>query len=496
MTEVATTAGRVRGRVEDGVAVFRGIPFAAPPAGAHAFKPPQPVPAWDGVRDAGAFGPGCRQPVLDANDGVHGYFNPLVFGDDCLTLNVWTPDPGTAGLPVMVWIHGGGYVAGGGGAPAHAGDTWTRDGVVYVSINYRLHVDGFVYLGGDTVNLGLQDQVAALRWVQENIAAFGGDPANVTVFGQSAGGVSVTHLLSMPMAQGLFRRAIAQSGSSASGAAPELATRIAARLGELVGAPPTRDGFASTSSETMLAAVAALGFEYLSPAFWGAESFIISPYRVVIDGEVLPDHPVPAIAAGSANGVDVMAGTTRDEMTFATQPLGMLDSVTDEWVATALDTFGLDYDGLETYRKASRPGAALPELLQAAWTDWAFRIPTLRVLEAHISQPGATYAYEFAWPSAAFPELGATHALELPFVNDRLATHIALTGAVGNHLGAVPPQALADVMHRAWVAFATSGDPGWPQYDAARRTTMRFDEISGPVDDLAGIERELWDGIR
>ena len=494
--EVAIETGRLRGEVADGSAVFRGVPFAAAPVGANRFRPPQPVAPWTGARDATTFGPGCRQPSLDADARIHQYFNPVVQGDDCLTLNVWTPDPGAGGLPVMVWIHGGGYLAGGGAAPAHQGDTWAADGVVFVSINYRLHVDGFVYLGGETANLGLQDQVAALRWVQQNIASFGGDPHNVTVFGQSAGGVSVMHLLSMPSAQGLFRRAIAQSGSSASGASPALATRIADRLGALLGVPTTAQGFAALSDEAMLAGVAALAFEYLSPAFWGGESFMISPYRVVIDGDVLPDHVVPAMTAGMAGDVDLMAGTTRDETSFAMQPLGMLGSVTDAWAATALEVFGLDHDALDAYRKGTRPNAELPELIQAAWTDWAFRIPTLRVLEAHAPYAGKTFAYEFTWPSGAFPELGATHALELPFVNNRLASYAAGVGPANDQLGDDPPQALADAMHRAWLDFATTGDPGWPAYDNATRTTMRFDTDSAPVDDLAGVERELWVDIR
>jgi carboxylesterase type B len=223
---------------------------------------------------------------------------------------------------------------------------------------------------------------------------------------------------------------------------------------------------------------------------------MISPYRVVIDGDVLPDHPVPAIAGGMSSAVDVMAGTTRDEMTFIMQPFGLLENLADSWLETAFATFGIDEAALAAYRKGSRPDAELPELVQAAWTDWAFRIPTLRMLEAHVPHAGATYAYEFTWPSRAIPALGATHALELPFVANRLAGYAEALGPDFDQVGDDPPQALADTMHRAWVGFATTGDPGWPQYDTERRTTMRFDAVSAPVDDLAGVERELWDGIR
>jgi para-nitrobenzyl esterase len=424
--------------------------------------------------------------------------NPTTFGDDCLNLNVWTPDPATSGLPVMVWVHGGGYMSGGGAAPINDGATWARDGIVYVSINYRMSVDGFVYFGGDTANLGLQDQVAALRWVQDNIAAFGGDPGNVTVFGQSAGGVSVMNLLAMPSASGLFRGAIAQSGSSMATADLAFETRVRERLSEVLGVPPTAEGFASVPVDRLTMIVGSLGIEYLSPALWGEESFLISAFRSVIDGDVLPSEIVPAIRAGASADVDIMAGTTRDEMTFAMQPLGLLgtDDVPDFWADVALDTFGLVPDDLDAYRKGSRPDATRGELLMAAWTDWAFRIPTLRVLEAHAPQAGRTYGYEMTWPSPQL-HLGAVHALEIPFVNDALAAFSAgFEGSELDPLGAAPPQSLADAMHSAWVRFAESGDPGWPQYDERARATMRFDATSEVVDDLAGVERELWEGRR
>jgi carboxylesterase type B len=212
---------------------------------------------------------------------------------------------------------------------------------------------------------------------------------------------------------------------------------------------------------------------------------------------VLPDHVVPCVTGGASGDVDIMAGTNRDEMSFAMQPFGLLGSggVPDFWSSIALETFGLTVDDLDAYRKSSRPNAAEDELLMAAWTDWAFRIPTIRVVEAHAPQPGRTYAYEMSWPSPV-PNVGATHALELPFVHDSLTAAVAGFGPGQNPVGDAPPQSLADDMHRAWVRFAESGDPGWPQYDTSTRTTMRFDVPSQPVDDLAGTERELWDGRR
>jgi len=489
--EVRTTSGRVRGVASDGVAVFRGIPFAAPPFGGNRFLPPQPPAPWDGVRDASQFGAAYPQKSLDPDPLRNGYFNPSAIGEDCLNLNVWTPDPAASGLPVMVWIHGGGYMTGAGSAVAHDGTAFARDGVVYVSINYRMHVDGFLYLGDDVANLGLRDQVAALEWVRDNIADFGGDPANVTIFGQSAGGVSVMHLLAMPSARGLFRRAIAQSGSTRVIAPVDMAMRIATRAGELFDRPPTPDGLRDLDVDSLLPGVVAFAFEYIAPVFWGSESFLISPFRPVVH-ESLPTDALTAVRSGASSEVDLMAGCTRDEATFAMQPLGLLDNLEPTWQAAALDTFGVTMADLDVYRKATRPDAADPELLMAAWTDWAFRGPAIELLDAHAGGTGRTFGYEFTWASPSLPFLGSAHALELPFVFDGLDAFVKHHPEHENPLGDSPPQALADRMHKAWVDFATTGDPGWPAYDSASRTAMQFDATSGPIDDWAAPERDLW----
>jgi para-nitrobenzyl esterase len=206
---IKTACGAVRGSVADGVSAFMGIPYAAPPFGANRLRAPRPVEPWSGVRDALTYG--AKPPQLTYPppwDMLIPERGPL--GDDCLNLNIWTPDPGSAGLPVMVWIPGGMFEAGSGAS--YDGSRFARDGIVCVTINYRVGAEGFLYLGDGNANRGLLDQVAALEWVRDNIAAFGGDPGNLTIFGQSAGAMSVGTLLSLPRAEGLFRRAIAQSG--------------------------------------------------------------------------------------------------------------------------------------------------------------------------------------------------------------------------------------------------------------------------------------------
>ncbi|WP_214322893.1 carboxylesterase/lipase family protein [Nonomuraea sediminis] len=493
--EVRVGAGVLRGEWTDEIAVFRGVPYAEAPFGRRRFRPAEAVAPWTGVRDAVAFGPGCPQP-LPPPTSFGRLTSATSIGEDCLNLNVWTPDPGAAGLPVMVWIHGGGYLTGSGSARAHHGDTFARDGVVYVSINYRLNVDGFLYLPGGHANLGLQDQVAALRWVHDNIKAFGGDPDNVTIFGQSGGGVSVMNLLAIPSARGLFRRAIAQSGTPAAAVDPDRALTVTHRMAELVGIDPTPDAFAAVPLGRLIQAVMAMQLDFLDLDRWRHETFLVSPFRSVVDGDVLPADILSAVSTGSSAGIDVLAGTTRDETSSFLRDLDLLGRLDDRFYTAALNAFALTNGDLDAYRKESRPDAGLAELVQAAWTDWAFRVPTIRLLEAHAVHGGRAHAYEFTWPSPTSAVLGATHCLEMPFVTDSLSAWTAALTGEDNLWGDAPPRQLADRMHQAWLDFAATGDPGWPAYDTATRATMRFDATSEVVDDLAGTERELWDGRR
>jgi para-nitrobenzyl esterase len=213
----------------------------------------------------------------------------------------------------------------------------------------------------------------------------------------------------------------------------------------------------------------------------------------VVD-ETLPTDVVSAVAGGMSSGVDLMAGCTRDEATFAMQPFGLLDNLEPSWLAAALETFGVSMHDLDMYRHSTRPGAEDPELLMAAWTDWAFRMPVIELLDAHAAGTGRTHAYEFTWPSPSMPFMRSAHALELPFVFDGLDTFVKAHPAHENPLGDDPPQDLADRMHKAWVDFATTGDPGWSGYRPDGRTAMQFDTTSGPVDDWAAPERDLWLG--
>jgi para-nitrobenzyl esterase len=501
-TVVRTRQGEVRGDLGRGVHSFKGVPYAAPPFGPDRLRPPRPAAPWSGVRDALTFGAEPPQPRLPA-DPMHLVWDPAVQGEDCLNLNVWTPDPTSVGLPVMVWIPGGMFEVGTGAT--YDGSRFARDGVVCVTINYRVGPEGFLYLVDGDANLGLLDQVAALEWVRDNIAAFGGDPANVTIFGESAGAMSVGTLLAMPRADGLFRRAIAQSGAADRVVPAATAQRIGRYLANGLGVEATRAAIAAVPPDRLLAAAAELKAHLMAlpdPARWGLEVVASClPWQPVVDGDVIPGRPIDRIRAGAGSGVDVMVGTNTDDWGLFVLANGSMDRLTDDIltgpvVEHGFETaaaYGVSNDALAAYR-AANPAATPGELLAAIETDWWCRIPALRLADAHAPTRSATYMYEFAWRTPEFGgRFGACHGLEIGFVFDTL--DLGPDQMLGGLLGSDPPQELADAMHAAWVAFAATGEPGWPRYALDRRATMRFDTVSRVVDDPRSFERTLWSSV-
>ncbi|NGO84898.1 carboxylesterase family protein [Streptomyces sp. 196(2019)] len=447
-----TAQGTVRGAVERGVAVFRGIPYAAAPVGGRRFRAPEPPEPWEGVREARAFGPTApKRPYAPPLDRL--LPDPEVPGDAWLNLNVWTPSTEAAGLPVLVWIHGGSLLHGSSAVPVYDGWAFARDGVVLVSVNYRLGIEGFGLFPDAPANRGLLDQLAALEWVRENIAAFGGDPDRVTVAGESAGAVSVAALLATDRAAGLFRRAVLQSGAPAA-LAPEAARGTTGLIARRLGVPATAAALAAVDPEALLAAQT--GVTSGGNPLTGRNSF-----QLVVDGELLDRDPAEALRAGAASGVDLLMGTNTEEYRLWFVPSGLTDRIGRLKLRLALLKFGVPNATARTYR-ANRPDATPGELLGALATDLLLRVPLNRLADARTGAEGATYVYEFGWPTPV-QRLGACHALELGFVFDTLAhpDTMALTGPDA-------PQELADAMHRAWVDFATTGDPGWPSWDARR----------------------------
>ena len=455
------------GQWEAGVAVFRGVPYAEPPVGALRFAAPRPAQAWAGVRPALDYGPPPPQPSLFGSDGSA---QPAA-DEDWLTLNVWSPDPGPrAGLPVLVWIPGGGYVMGASSFPEYDGGRLAAGGVVVVTINYRLGIDGFALIEGAPANRGLLDQVAALQWVQDNIRPFGGDPDRVTVFGESAGGGSVAALLAMPRAVGLFARAVAQSvpGTFFS---RELAADIAAACAAELGTRPTVTDLAVVDPARLPDAGLAVAAKIDRWADrWGPIAYRPIPFAPVVDGDVLPAAPWEALAGGAGRDVDLLVGHTRDEHRLFSLIDGVLGGVTPEQAVTAHQA--LAPAGGRHYRDAF-PDAGPEELYELVNGDWLFRMPTFHLAQAHAAAGGRTHLYELTWPAPGMGGiLGACHGLDVPLVFGNLdrGQPAMLIGQPSE-----AAEGLSASMRSAWIGFATDGDPGWPTYDDRQQLTKVFD---------------------
>ncbi len=501
-TQVRTQQGAVEGREEGGVVVFRGIPYARPPVGALRFRAPEPPAAWSGVLDSGAFAPSAPQnPVMIPLPGM----DVGRTDEDCLYLNVWTPGADGARRPVLVWIHGGGYVIGSGSQPIYDGAPLVRRGdVVVVTINYRMGPLGFLHLSdlcdgfpAEAATAGTRDQVAALRWVREEIEAFGGDPENVTIFGESAGGMSVGTLLGTPSARGLFRRAIAQSGACQACHTRESATEAATTYLQHLGVDPSEA--ARRLPEIPVAELlAAQQRMFLAPT----TTSTLLPFQPLVDGDFLPESPLDAVRAGATRGVSLMAGTTRDEWKLfgalmdPEVPRLDADGLVQK-IARFHDAAG---DLVETYRRAREGRASThpPDLFYAIETDRIFRVPAIRLAEAHAADGSEAYMYRVDWESPLFGGiLGACHAIELPFV---FGTHA--TPGTEAFLGAGPEaDALSAAMMDAWIAFARGGDPSceaigaWGRYAPDERGTAvlgRERAFARAPDDA---ERAAWDGV-
>ncbi|MFE4644007.1 carboxylesterase/lipase family protein [Streptomyces sp. NPDC056730] len=489
---VTTAQGAVRGLRRGGTAAFLNIPYAAPPLGADRFAPPRPHEPWDGVRDATTPGPNAPQsPRRLGSVNMSPYFGEgWSHGEDYLTVTVSTPGDTGGDLPVMVFVHGGGFVAGSTRSAIYDGSAFARDGVVLVTLNYRLGIAGFLDLPGAPRNRGLLDVVAALRWVRENIAAFGGDPHNVTLFGQSAGATVVGGVLATPEAAGLFRRAIIQSGSGLGAFTTEQAARVTGAAAEALGVDPRADAFAEISDERLVEAASRLTGIDLRTGTHTDPLAGLSPFSLVLDTQ-----PAESVAAGLGADVDLLIGTNTEEGNLYLVPVGQYATSTARDVdAAAARSHSNPARLVEAYRTA-RPGASFGELRSAITGDALFGAGSWAMADAHAARAhpeSGTFRYEFAWRSHALGgELGAAHAVELPFVFD-LARLPQLHGPDGLLGPGEPPADLAARVHETWIRFARTGDPGWAPYDNERRTTMRIDAGWTQVDDPRGQERQAW----
>ena len=491
-------SGKIEGAEEDGLHVFRGAPFAAPPVGELRLKAPQPHPGWEGVRDATAFGSVSLQIQNVALDELLGG-EPQPQSEDCLFLNTWTPGLDDARRPTLVWIHGGGFTIGSGSEAYYEGAKLaTRGDVVVVTINYRLGALGFLHLAGlGETNFAMRDQAFALQSVRDNIASFGGDPDNVTIFGESAGGRSVATLMGSAEADGLFHRAIPQSGAASRVVSRAEAEANGARFLEHLGvAADDIETLRSISAEAIIEAQRRM--EHAMFAAMGDGELSDQSFGPVIDGEFLTDVPLTTIADGQPAAIPALIGTLDEEWKLFSL-MAPSDPPNEEDVVQRHSAMGLDgrraYDVYRRARLSRSEPADPPDIFEAAAGDCLFGIPAVRLADTHSAQQPGTYMYLFDWKSPALNgALGACHALDIPFV---FGTYEAAADFAGSGPAA---DALAETVMDAWLAFARSGDPSsarsaFPAYDSDTRPQLVFGENVRVEHHWRAEERAVWKGV-
>lgn len=506
---VETASGRVKGVTSDGVHVFKGIPYGASTAGANRFMPPRKPEPWTGAREAVAYaGRSPQAPAAQQRPELATVWGPvdtLPVGEDCLTLHVWTPGLDNARRPVMVWLHGGAFSYGSANSPRYDSTRLARrNDVVVVAVNHRLNIFGHLDLsqaGGERFaqsgNAGVLDLVAALEWVREHAGRFGGDPGNVTIFGQSGGGGKVSALLAMPRAKGLFHKAIIQSGASVRFAERERTTRLADAVLNHLGLRPDQ-----------LDALQALPLERLQEAVVPAQATLPRPrqplldrynFGPVIDGSVLPAQPFDPAAPALSDDIPLMIGGTKDESAifFAPDDQVWNRSITEAELAERVaKVAGAATADLLAYYKRRDPAASPTDRLITMLSMSNFHIRSVLLAERKAGRGRApVWMYSFDWETPAFGgRLKSSHSVEVPFVFDTL--HV-----IGEGHRKAAAQALADRVSKTWATFARNGDPAndaipaWPAYTAARRATMVLDDECRVVDDPDGEVRPLWSKV-
>ena len=451
---VAVSNGLLRGVVVDGVSRFLGVPYAAPPFGENRFQLPRPHSPWEGIRDATTYGP--TPPQAPYQSALKDFLPSVIIpGEEILNLNVWSPAGASpsAPVPVMVWFYGGALTRGANALLTYDGSAFARDGVVLVAVNYRVGAEGFSVLKGAPRNAGLADQVAALEWVRAEILKFGGDPGDVTIFGQSAGGGSVATLLASKRAEGLFTKAIIMSAPLGLRSADHPG-KITELIAKDLGVEPTLEAFVAIPPETLVAVQTRLmdSGSILKPS---------AGYGAAVGDDLVPVDPWSATEAGNGAQIPVLLGYTEEEMGLYLQPHQELRKYAWLLIVAIAARFRLSPRAVLRYRR-NRPGATGLQVLGALITDAVMRVPVYKLASLRRSQGATTYVYEFAWRTK-MGNLGAAHGLDVAFVFDTLDS-----GEADAFAGPDRPRSLASEMHSAWVSFAKTGQPGWAEWDESR----------------------------
>jgi len=499
---VGTKYGRVEGNYEDGQYVFRGIPYAAAPVGRLRWREPRPPLPWDGVRQAGKFGTIAPQNPMPGTEALADFAITEEQDEDCLYLNIWTPGTDNMRRPVLMWIHGGAFIIGSGSQEMFRGNTLvSRGDVVLVTINYRLGALGFMNLREITKGRipatgceGLLDQIAALDWIRENIEEFGGDPENITVFGESAGAMSIGNLLGIPAAKGKFEKAILESGGPGTvGLLDESADTASQFLDILQVKSTDAETLYSMTVQQILAAQKKL------TAIMNKKDSRLTPFQPVVDGSVMPEIPFRTIQNGSASGVPVLAGTNLDEFKLFNVIDPGFRKIDEAGMVRFLERIippGNVAELVSAYREAREnrgDSAGVQDILSAIQTDYMFRIPVLRLVEAQCGNRQPAYNYLFTWKSPMIGgRLGACHTLEIGFVFGNYDARFNGSGS--------DAAALSRKMQDAWIAFARTGNPEceslrtWEPYGECRTTMILNRECrleKAPYEE----ERRVWDSF-
>ncbi|MEV6774119.1 carboxylesterase family protein [Nocardia sp. NPDC051030] len=475
---VTTTHGPIRGERRATGTAFLGIPYAQPPVGDLRFAAPSPPTPWKETLDCVKYGPTAQRKQLSDVTAIP---EPSIPGDGILNLNVFTPDASKQSkLPVLVWIHGGGFVAGCSASPWYDGASFNRDGVVVVSIGYRLGIEGFLHVDGAPDNRGVLDWIAALEWVRDNIASFGGDPAKVTIAGQSAGGGAVWALMATPKAKGLFRAGISASGALSQPNTRDQAQAVSAFFTQRTGTPTTVAALRDLSGDQIQALEDKLRAE--GPDSASVPLLSLAPFA---DGTLIPESATDALKSGSTANVPLLLGFTRDEFNAITRDKPIPDAA----LPTAFTALGLSPTDIDAFRTAY-PTDSAAQLVGQAQSDALLRAPSYRAAEERTARGVPTWLYEFTWSSTAPDYNGlSSHCLDLPFAFDCLTAK-----GVSSVAGDNPPQALADALHKTWVDFIVNADPGstWPRYSTDRRETMIWSSASAVQTDPFALQRQIW----